>query len=183
MPEQRPEINPYLILRAQLGDRTAMDRLLLDTASRLRPYLIRLMIHRHDAEDALQGTLLLIWKRLYQLDDPRAYWAWAYRIASREGRRQISRKQRRREREAPQGFEPAENPPEKTDEETIARLLEHISELPANTRDVILLHYSEGFSIRLISAITAVPVGTVKSRLNTALRSLRRSIEQDERRQ
>lgn len=180
MPETRPGINPFLVLRAQLGDRAALNALLPIAARRLRPYLRRLLGNDQDAEDALQDTLVLLWKRLHQLDEPRAFWAWAFRIASREGRRMISHRRRRSDALARFADRRPEADlaalPPAPDPETLDRLMEQISILSPNTRDVILLHYKEGFSIRLIGAIQGAPTGTVKSRLNAGLRALRDSI-------
>ena len=49
--------------------------------------------------------------------------------------------------------------------------------MPEPQRAVILLHVIEDFSIAEIAEITAVPVGTVKSRLFHAKRALRERLE------
>jgi RNA polymerase sigma-70 factor (ECF subfamily) len=59
----------------------------------------------------------------------------------------------------------------KEDEEAFGRILE---QLPLAQRSVLLLHFVEDFSLEEIAEISAVPVGTVKSRMHHAKKRLRK---------
>ena len=48
-----------------------------------------------------------------------------------------------------------------------------LNQLTEAHRSVLLLHFLEGFSLEEIAAVTGVSVGTVKSRLHYAKRTLR----------
>jgi len=182
MPDDPPrQIDATLIVRAQLGDRAAFRRLLERSAPRLRAHLLRILADPHDADDAFQDAAVLVWKRLYQLHEPAAYWAWAFRIATREARRHIRKRVRRRAEIPLPDDTPAQAPAEAgegafIDEEERRRLLERIEELSPNNREVVCLHYAEGFSIAGVAAILEIPDGTVKSRLSAALAKLRRDL-------
>jgi RNA polymerase sigma-70 factor (ECF subfamily) len=52
-----------------------------------------------------------------------------------------------------------------------------VEKLPAPQRSALLLHVLEDFSLEEIAAIAGVPVGTVKSRLHHAKRTLRQLVE------
>ncbi len=52
-----------------------------------------------------------------------------------------------------------------------------IDKLNKAQRPVILMYYMEDISIREISGYLEIPEGTVKSRLNTARKNLRRELE------
>ena len=52
-----------------------------------------------------------------------------------------------------------------------------VAQLPAAQRSALLLHVLEDFSLDDIATITAVPLGTVKSRLHHAKRALRQLVE------
>jgi len=52
-----------------------------------------------------------------------------------------------------------------------------VEQLPTAQRSALLLHVLEDFSIEEIARITAVPPGTVKSRLHHAKRALRQLVE------
>ena len=48
-----------------------------------------------------------------------------------------------------------------------------VQELPETLRTVVVLHYSGGLSLRQVAAAMELNVGTVKSRLNSALAQMR----------
>ncbi len=48
-----------------------------------------------------------------------------------------------------------------------------VQELPETLRPVVVLHYSGGLSLRQVAAAMDLHVGTVKSRLNSALVQMR----------
>lgn len=52
-----------------------------------------------------------------------------------------------------------------------------INELPYKVREVIVLKYFNGFSQDEVAAILEIPVGTVKSRINTGLNKMRQKIK------
>ncbi len=54
-------------------------------------------------------------------------------------------------------------------EETAAQVKRIISHMPARLREILLLAYFQKFSYGEISGILGIPVGTVKSRLHTAV--------------
>lgn len=56
------------------------------------------------------------------------------------------------------------------------RLREAIDRLPAESREVIVLHAIEGLSYREIAAVAEIPIGTVMSRLARARRKLQASV-------
>lgn len=52
-----------------------------------------------------------------------------------------------------------------------------INQLPPPHRSVLLLHYIEDFSLEEIARVTEAQIGTVKSRLHYAKKSLRKILE------
>ena len=52
-----------------------------------------------------------------------------------------------------------------------------LNQLPLPQRSVLLLHFIEQFSLEEIGRITETPLGTVKSRLHYAKKSLRKLLE------
>ena len=53
-----------------------------------------------------------------------------------------------------------------------------LNQLPSPQRSVLLLHFIEDFSLDEIAGITGAVVGTVKSRLHYAKKSLRKLLEE-----
>lgn len=167
-----------VVIRAQLGDRAALQAMLVWT----RPWLarcLRAMLPAHDAEDAVQEVMLIVARRVGLLDEPRAYRAWVYRIATRHALRVLAKRRRvaTLDSETPVAAREAAEP----DREELERLRAEVSKLTPNSLAVIVLHYFEGLSIARVSGVLGVPEGTVKSRLNTALAALRRSVRSEDR--
>jgi RNA polymerase sigma-70 factor (ECF subfamily) len=164
------------VLRAQCGDREALELLLRGIQLALRRYLLRL-VGTGSADDVLQEVLFLISCKLKWLDVPEAFRPWAYRIASREAFRQLRKEKRRSEQvrdEALLEDVPAAEsvvPPE-----LLPELLNSEALSPAS-RAVLALHFQEELPLAEIAAILEIPLGTVKSRLSYGLAALRRKLD------
>lgn len=77
----------WTIGRAQAGDQTALNEVLL-AAARLASPLVR-RIAGAEADDVLQDVLWTIARKLPWLDEPKAFRAWVCRIATRAAVRQL----------------------------------------------------------------------------------------------
>ncbi len=164
-----------LVLRAQCGDRAALERLITGVASNLQRFLHH-QIDRPDlADDALQETLMVICRKLHWLREPRAFRPWAYRVAHRMALRLL-----RRERHTPLlGLECAETVPDpeavRLIEAGIERsaMLRLLESLPPAARVVLQLHYVEGLTLVEVAEVLELALGTTKSRLAYGLQKLR----------
>ena len=94
-------------LRAQCGDREALEQLLRSVQPTLRRYVQRLA-GAADADDVVQDVLVSIARNVTWLVEPRLFRPWAFRIASRAAFSHLRRARRR-------GFE-------ETDEAVLASL-------------------------------------------------------------
>lgn len=164
----------WLVLRAQSGDRAALEALLAHADGLLRPYATLMLRDADAADDVLQDVLLLVYRKLATLREPRAFAAWARRIASREIFRAL-RGQRAHDQlhdELPPDL-PEADPPAPLDDllPRLPQLLERVS--PAS-RAVLALHYIDDLSLDETAAVLDLPMGTVKSRLAYGLATLRR---------
>jgi RNA polymerase sigma-70 factor (ECF subfamily) len=135
------------------------------------------LVGTSSADDVLQEVLILISRKLKWLGAPEAFRPWAYRIASREGFRQLRKEKRRSEQvrdEALLEDVPAAEsvlPPE-----LLPELLKSEALSPAS-RAVLALHFQEELQLPEIAAILEVPLGTVKSRLSYGLAALRKKLD------
>lgn len=163
-----------LIVRAQAGDRKALEQLLVGIEAPLRRYLARLASARVD--DALQETLFRIWRNLSWLREPTLFRAWAYRIATREAFRHLKRERKheefRADAEALNHVQaPFSDPADRLDIESV------LAQVTPLTRAVLAAHYLEGLTLEETAAATETPLGTVKSRLASGLRQARTLME------
>lgn len=162
----------WLVLRAQSGDRTALETLLESIQRPLYRYALRLIGDAPSADDVLQETLMRIYRKLRWLEDPALFRPWAYRIASREAFRFLARKQQSQARHAneTQLEEMPDIAAASPEPGELERLVGQVS--PAS-RAVLILHYQHDLTIDEVGAVLGIAPGTVKSRLAYGLRRLR----------
>ena len=82
----------------------------------------------------------------------------------------------RRRRAAPRGEGGIKTPAVLTDAASGGIVADAVAELSQATRSVVTLHYTGGLSLREVAKTLGISVGTVKSRLNSALEQLRRRL-------
>ncbi len=173
----------FLVLRAQSGDRGALDALLASAQEPLYRYVLSLVREPHLAEDVLQETFVRVYRKLGWLREPELFRPWAYRIATREAFRQLKRErpwaEQVRDGET-LGAVAAPPPREEFAPEMSARLRETVAGLSPASRAVVVLYYLHEMSLEETAAVLGVPLGTVKSRLAYGLGALRRQLKQTE---
>jgi RNA polymerase sigma-70 factor (ECF subfamily) len=163
------------VVRAQCGDREALELLLRSVQPRLQRYISRLVGAGH-AADVVQEVLISLARKLTWLADPRLLRPWAFRIASRAAFRHLRREQRWRRvaaEEADVDAIPAPDPPPSDD--LLRELLESDDLSPAS-RAVLVLHFQEEMPLAGVAAVLEIPLGTAKSRLAYGLKALRRHL-------
>ena len=131
------------------------------------------------SEDLTQESFMQAWRHIGQLRSGKALNSWLYRIAGNVSKLYW---RRGKGREAT-GFEGMDVPDggegvsEITDRmENLGRLKGIVEDLPAKLRQVVVLHYMQQLTIREGAEAAGVTKGTFKSRLNRALKAIRKQI-------
>lgn len=157
-----------MVRDAQRGDALAMDELL----GVLEPYVGRICgpVALQDGADAVQETLVSVFRNIRQLRTSRALFGWVRAIAVREALRIA-----RRRRNVVPG-EP-EDEPVVGDPELASDIDDVMRRLTPEHRVVLTLRHVDGLSEQEVAEVLAVPVGTVRSRLFRARRSFRTAWE------
>lgn len=169
-----------LVERAQRGDREAFTSLAFELSDRLFAAAHRILRDFDSAGDALQVTLLRLWRDLPSLRDPDLIEGWAYRVLVRACHDQL-RKQRRQPpmlRVLPADQAEPDASAAVADREQLERAFRTLT---TEQRAAIVLQYYRGLTLDEIAEILHLPVGTVRSRLHYAKRALRAAIEADAR--
>jgi RNA polymerase sigma factor (sigma-70 family) len=165
------------------ADREAFAELFRRFAPKIKAYLRRLGCEQAQADELVQETMVMVWRRADSFDRARAGAStWLFTIA-RNKRIDALRRERRPE------FDPSDpalvpDPAPAADEPLIIRdrgrrLAEAMALLPPEQAELIRLAYFDDRSQSDIAADRRLPLGTVKSRLRLALARLRRSLEDD----
>ena len=165
-----------VVVRAQLGDRAALNALLGALQQPLW-HQVRAITRDDDvAGDVLQESLLAIARKLPALRDPRWIRAWATRIAVRAALRHTSRSLRRPDQRAADDLLDAQAAPSEEphfEPELIAAVPALVAALPPACQAVIRLRYLDELSVTEIAQALEIAEGTVKSRLAYGLARLR----------
>ena len=163
----------HWVLRAQCGDRDAIERLLASVQPPLTRY-VRAIVGARDAEDVAQEVMVTIYRRLDSLLHPDLLKPWMYRIASRTAFRHLQKARRwpdyLRDDEA---LGDIAAPEIQRRERDVDQLLQDERVTPAS-RAVLALHFKEGLTLPEVAAVLDIPLGTAKSRMAYGLSTLRR---------
>lgn len=170
-----------LVEQAQHGDRDAYEALAKASVNRLYRTAYRIVRDGDRADDAVQQTLVAMWRDLPSLRDPDRFESWTYRLVVRFCLGDARRARRVGVREVSiDELTPARvDAYEASDlRDQLDRALGHLS---AEHRAVVVLHHYAGLPLGEIAEILGVPYGTVGSRLHHATRALRAALAAGER--
>lgn len=173
------------LLRRHLdGDRSAFTTLMRRYERELFHFLIRFLGDRAAAEDTFQEAFLQVHESAGSFDLSRRFRPWLFTIAANKGRDLLRSRIRRPAcalDASPEGFDgegqyvdllqaASTLPDEPAQREELRVLVQRtIQELPPNLREVLLLGYFHEFPYKQIADMLKIPVGTVKSRLHSAV--------------
>jgi RNA polymerase sigma-70 factor, ECF subfamily len=138
-------------------------------AQSLLRFALKMVRDRHRAEDLVQETLLSAWRHFHQFETGTNCRAWLFRILINARNREFSKWRTLADVvniDEVQVYEP----------EKISASVEinsALERLSSEHREILILGVVEGFSIKELASILAVPVGTVMSRLSRARARLR----------
>jgi RNA polymerase sigma-70 factor, ECF subfamily len=169
----------WWVLRAQSGDREALNELLKTIQQPLYRYISTLVSEQTPAEDILQEVFIRIYRKLGWLREPQVFRSWAYQIATRETFRYMKRERPWADQvndETVLKTIPAPPPRAEFAVELIERLPELIANISPASRAVIGLYYLAEMSLDETASVLEIPIGTVKSRLAYGLENLRRQV-------
>jgi RNA polymerase sigma factor (sigma-70 family) len=169
-----------LVEQAQQGDREAFTALAFELSDRLFALAHRILRDYDAAGDALQVALLRIWRDLPSLHDPSRIEAWSYKVLLRACHDSLrtSRRTPGNLRLLPGDMVADDSSQHVANREELERAFRT---LPVEQRAVIVLQYYRGLTLSEIAEALDVPIGTVRSRVHYAKRTLRSAIEADAR--
>jgi RNA polymerase sigma-70 factor (ECF subfamily) len=181
MPEVA-DIEQLPVPQARAGEPAAWDALFRRYQLPLYVYVFELTRYEQTSLDLVQETFIAAAKHLGSLRDDAKFGSWLFGIAHQKVI-QLWRKRGGKEilfDEIPESPDESENSPDefliRREQET--EFMKLLEQLPPPQRAVLLLHFVEDFSLEEIARITETQIGTVKSRLHYAKKSLRKLLEQ-----
>jgi len=184
--ETLSELSDEQLIRAYRQGQDAAFAVLVERyRQELFNYLARLISSPTGADDVFQDTFLQVHLSIDSFDTDRRFRPWLFTIATNKGRDYLRRNKRhgvvslsaefgQDQRYAYVDLMAADVPiPVAEAQQAEARQLvrETVALLPDALREVLLLAYFHQFTYKQIAQMLSVPLGTVKSRLHTAVGS------------
>ena len=179
MNESLEKRQDWLAAELKAGNRAAAAELVDLYYEQIYLFMRRLGHSCQVSEDLTQESFLAAWQHIGQLKNGRALNSWLYRIAGN-----VSKLCWRRHKDSKQlSIEGIDVPDNNETEwgkvghlEQLGQLKKGVATLPIKLRETIVLHYMQHLTIAEAAEAAGVRQGTFKSRLNRALKALRKQV-------
>lgn len=164
-----------LIKRAKKGDKEALLHLIMNKKADYYKLAYSYMKNKDDSLDAMQDMIVILYQKIYTLKKNEAFYSWSKTILVncckkilRDHKKLVSIDQIEEVfYEMDKGFE----------EELV--LGKYLAKLNPIHEEVIRLKYIVDLDYNAIANLLEIPLGTVKSRMHTAMTTLKKSMEGD----
>jgi RNA polymerase sigma-70 factor (ECF subfamily) len=174
-----------LLARFAEGDEAAFREIVNRYKNGLYSFLRQFLNHQDMVEDTFQETFLQLFTSRDSFDTSRPLRPWLFTIAANKAKDALRKQQRTAAipigsiAEAQEmSFDDVLNtltsdstmPYEDLQKSETASLVgQIITDMPENLREILILAYFNKFSYKQMAQILSIPIGTVKSRLHTAV--------------
>ena len=156
-----------LVRRCRRNDPLAVRALVERFQGAVFGLCVRLLGHRHDAEDVSQEVFLRVFRSLSSWDATRPLKPWVLSIAVNRCRTWLAKRARRPEL-ADYLHDTAAAPPADDSGELLREIAQALAGLRTEYRTVFVLFHQQGQPYEQIAAAVGRPVGTVKTWLHRA---------------
>lgn len=183
-PADKPS-DESLLEQYNQGREDVFEQLIGRYERELLNFLVRFMGDRPAAEDVFQESFLQVHLSAKSFDTSRRFKPWLFTIAANKARDAMRKKARRpaAQLDAPVGASAGDGisfvdllsseflvPQEILEKDELRdRVKRTIEDMPEHLREILLLAYFQQFAYSEIADVLEIPLGTVKSRLHTAV--------------
>jgi len=174
-----------LLVSFAAGDQAAFSTIVTRYKDGLYAFLKKFLNRQDLIEDVFQETFLQLFTSRESFDPARPLRPWLFTIAANKAKDALRKQQRTAAisigaiaNSDEMSFDDALNtitsdnvvPYDNLEKDEIAVLVRGvIADIPENLREILILAYFNKFSYKQMSQILSIPIGTVKSRLHTAV--------------
>ena len=176
------EADSDVLRRLAAGDREAVAELYDRYAARVLGLAYRIVRNSSDAEDVVQEVFSQAWRKASSYQPARGtVVGWLLMMARTRAIDRLRARQSRRDAEAEPDLEAIPSEAASLSDQIIANqqaagIRAAMEALPPDQRTALDLAYFEGLTQTEIAERLRIPLGTVKTRIRSALASLRRSV-------
>lgn len=180
---------------AQSGDSAAFERLIQHSQQLVTSTALSIVKRTDHADDIAQQVYLAVWQQLHQLRSPSSFLPWLRQITRNNAYKWLRQPQRREEQIIRPGdsLRPRDNLEQDYNDTVIANVAcntpsaeeqyeqqqqqrmvrELIDQLPADSRELVLLYYREQQSTSQVAQLLDISEATVRKRLSRVRQTLK----------
>jgi RNA polymerase sigma-70 factor (ECF subfamily) len=167
-------------IRKVLGGDTECFRLVVE---RFEEPIVRMIRNitgdGESCEDIAQEVFLTAYKKLASFDPARSNFStWLFTIARNKSINALKRKRPSLMCELPETADQSDPSDNAVEKDFLNKLDRRLQALPLRQKRAFVLAEFEGLSYEEIAQIEAVPIGTIKSRINRAKKKLRSALKE-----
>ncbi len=159
------------LLSIASGDKSALARFYGDTYNPIYSYILSFLKNSYDAEDVLHDLYVSVYVNAKSYKPGGKPMAWVFAIARNMSLKKLS------ERKRTADFEDDDweklLPPDALSLEESCAVKACLTQLSREEREIVVMHTVAGFMHKEIAAIMSLPLGTVLSKYNRAIKKLR----------
>lgn len=165
------------VSRAARGDRDAFARLVRHYQNAVSAVALAMTKSVATSEDVSQAAFIEAWRALPTLRQADSFGPWLMQLTLRQALQQARGGRRRQTRETRYHSESDESVPSAdtlvADKQAEQQLLQALEEVPADSRELLLLYYREGRATEQVATLLEISPATVRKRLERAREILR----------
>jgi RNA polymerase sigma-70 factor (ECF subfamily) len=166
-------VDTALLLRAQAGDPSALEELIVRHDSALRYFVRRLLDRPSLADDVVQEVWLAAIRHVKRIRSGAAFRVWLYRVARNRAVSHLRGESLRRTRPLDEAIDAAADDDLSSLKDDDAALVhDALGRLSIEHREALTLRFLEELSYDEIAEVLDCSVGTVRSRLHYAKKNL-----------
>ena len=160
-----------LVKRAKRGNKEALVKLIMHEKQSFYKLALVYVGNEHDALDALENMIVILYGKIEQLNDDEAFYRWSKTILVNECRAILKKKSKVSFLEDEQSVEQKITPIE--DVHIQFEIEHYLSILSPLHKEAVQLKYLLDYDYETIAELTNVSINTAKTRVFYALKKLR----------
>ena len=166
-----------IVKRAKNGETQALEQLIHMYEIKLYKTARTILDCEDDINEAIQQTIILVYKNINQLKNEKSFGAWMFKILVNKCKDIWNQNSNRNNKIL--DLDEIQDIPS-TEKEDYSFVNDALNKLTDEYKEVTILYYYDGFSVKEISKILNLPQGTIKSRLSRARKKLEKIIGKEE---
>lgn len=164
-----------LLQRLKQGDHKALEIIYDRYSASLLGIIIRIVKSEDIAKEVLQESFIKIWKNAKSYDESKGrFFTWASRIAKNTALNYINLKSEKNQSQTKELVEKHHDLKIQTLNIDVLDIRGKVNQLEKKYKEIVDLLYFQGYTQQEISDELNMPLGTVKTRIRTAIQQLRR---------